>query len=95
MTINRIVNPLNLKKLNPIIFYSKNDELEVHLSEVEEGELFIKSLSTEMITVKGVVMQENKEKLSWKQDGEGLRITISNKIKVSNEQKECVINVLF
>ncbi len=87
---------IDIRTLEPIIFYSgKQDELHIFLNETEYGELIIKSLSHDQIQVKAVVLDETDEKLNWKQDHRGLRISVPETLLISKEAAGRVVKVTF
>ncbi|QIL39395.1 hypothetical protein G7074_08970 [Pedobacter sp. HDW13] len=56
---NPLKNAVDIRMLEPIIFYSgKHDELQIHLKEALNGELIIKSLNTAMLEIKAVMMAD-------------------------------------
>jgi hypothetical protein len=92
--------PMNLttkiRTLEPIIFYSgKDDELQIFLNETEYGELIIKSLSDDQIQVKEVLLEETSEKLNWKQDYKGLRISVPETVMTDGKTTGRVVKVTF
>jgi len=91
------MNPTtNIRTLEPIIFYSgKQDELQIFLSETEFGELIIISLSDDQLLVKEVLLEETNEKLEWKQDHKGLRISVPEGLQKSGGNMGRVLKVTF
>ncbi|MDQ0638955.1 hypothetical protein QF042_002520 [Pedobacter sp. W3I1] len=91
------MNPITkIRTLEPIMFYSgKQDELQIFLSETEYGELIIKSLSNDQIQVKAVMLDETGEKLNWKQDYKGLRISVPEGLQISGGNMGRVLKVTF
>ncbi len=91
------MNPTtNIRTLEPIIFYSgKQDELQIFLNETEFGELIIISLSDDQLQVKEVLLEETNEKLEWKQDHKGLRISVPEGLEISGGSMGRVLKVLF
>ncbi|WP_344851116.1 hypothetical protein [Pedobacter jeongneungensis] len=95
---NELMNPstTKIRTLEPIIFYSgKDDELQIFLNEKEYGELIIKSLSDNQLKVKEVFLQETNEKLEWKQDYKGLRISVPEGLEISGSSMGRVLKVTF
>ncbi|WP_440794072.1 hypothetical protein [Pedobacter sp. 22226] len=95
---NELMNPstTKIRTLEPIIFYSgKDDELQIFLNEKEYGELIIKSLSDSQLKVKEVFLQETNEKLEWKQDYKGLRISVPEGLEISGSSMGRVLKVTF
>jgi hypothetical protein len=96
MTIEPMNSTTNIRTLEPIIFYSgKDDELQIFLNETEYGELIIKSLSDDQIQVKEVLLEETSEKLDWKQDYKGLRISVPEAAVTNGETAGKVVKVTF
>ncbi|WP_316845493.1 hypothetical protein [Pedobacter psychrodurus] len=95
--MNNLMNPItNIKTLEPIIFYSgKDDELQIFLNETEFGELIIISLSGDQLLVKDVLLEETNEKLEWKQDHKGLRISVPEGLQMSGGKVGRVLKVTF
>jgi hypothetical protein len=61
-------NQLHIYEVNPIIFYSgEADELNIELLEFNYGELIIKSLSTAILKVKELIMENEEFTVKWKQ----------------------------
>jgi hypothetical protein len=86
----------NIKTLEPIIFYSgKDDELQIFLDVTEFGELIIISLSGDQLLVKDVLLEETNEKLEWKQDHKGLRISVPEGLQMSGGKMGRVLKVMF
>ncbi|RQO71037.1 hypothetical protein DBR40_17520 [Pedobacter sp. KBW01] len=82
--------------LEPIIFYSgKHDELQIHLKEVLNGELIIKSLNTAMLEIKAVMMADTDAPLNWKQNKECLKIVFDGELKPVEGNTNSVIKVVF
>lgn len=78
------------------MFYSgKDDELKVFLNETEFGELIIKSLSSNQIQVKEVLLDGTGEKLNWKQDYKGLRVSVPETLVTSKKATGRVVKVAF
>ena len=99
-THNRLSNPLknavDIRMLEPIIFYSgKADELQIHLKESLSGELIIKSLNTAMLEIKAVLMAGTNEPLNWKQNKECLKIVFDGELKAVEGNGNSVIKVIF
>jgi len=94
---NEIKSPsTNIRTLEPIIFYSgKDDELQIFLNETEFGELIIISLSSDQLLVKDVLLEETNEKLKWKQDYKGLRISVPEGLQISGGKMGRVLKVTF
>lgn len=87
---------IDIRTLEPIIFYSgKEDELQIFLNETEYGELIIKSLSNDQIKVKAVMLDETGEKLNWKQDYKGLRVSVPETLITSKKAAGRVVKVIF
>lgn len=87
---------IDIRTLEPIIFYSgKEDELQIFLNETEYGELIIKSLSNDQIQVKAVMLDETGEKLNWKQDYKGLRVSVPETLVTSKKATGRVVKVTF
>ncbi|WP_316827971.1 hypothetical protein [Pedobacter miscanthi] len=85
-----------IRTLEPIIFYSgKDDELQIFLNETEFGELIIVSLADDQLKVKEVLLEETDEKLEWKQDHKGLRISVPEGLQISGASMGRVLKVLF
>ncbi|WP_025142375.1 hypothetical protein [Pedobacter jeongneungensis] len=91
------MNPTtNIRTLEPIIFYSgKQDELQIFLSETEFGELIIISLSDDQLLVKEVLLEETNEKLEWKQDHKGLRISVPEGLEIKGGNMGRALKVTF
>lgn len=90
------MNATKIRTIEPIMFYSgKDDELKVFLNETEFGELIIKSLSSSQIQVKEVLLDETGEKLNWKQDYKGLRVSVPETLLISKEAGGRVVKVAF
>ncbi|KLT67399.1 hypothetical protein [Pedobacter sp. BMA] len=93
---DRVINPLNVSEINPIIFYSgKEDELMVELVGVKVGELIIKSLSTDVLLVKALKIADEDICLAWKQTEMGLRITLPELVTGEAERKKCRLIIRF
>ena len=87
---------IDIRTLEPIMFYSgKQDELQIFLNETEYGELIIKSLSNDQIQVKAVMLEETGEKLNWKQDYKGLRVSVPETLGTSKKTTGRVVKVTF
>lgn len=87
---------IDIRTLEPIIFYSgKDDELKIFLNETEFGELIIISLSDNQLAVKEVLLEETNEKLDWKQDHKGLRISVPEGLEIKGRSMGRVLKVLF
>jgi hypothetical protein len=87
---------IDIRTLEPIMFYSgKDDELQVFLNETEYGELIIISLSIDQFLVKEVLLEETNEKLEWKQDHKGLRISVPEGLQKSSGDMGRVLKVTF
>lgn len=87
---------IDIRTLEPIIFYSgKEDELQIFLNENEYGELIIKSLSNDQIKDKAVMLDETGEKLNWKQDCKGLRVSVPETLITSKKATGRVVKVTF
>ncbi|MBT2562175.1 hypothetical protein J7E50_16140 [Pedobacter sp. ISL-68] len=87
---------IDIRTLEPIMFYSgKQDELQIFLNETEYGELIIKSLSNDQIQVKAVLLDETGEKLNWKQDYKGLRVSVPKTLITSKKATGRVVKVTF
>lgn len=85
-----------IRTIEPIMFYSgKDDELKVFLNETEFGELIIKSLSISQIQVKEVLLDGTGEKLNWKQDYKGLRVSVPETLVTSKKATGRVVKVAF
>lgn len=91
------MNPITkIRTLEPIMFYSgKDDELQVFLNETEFGELIIISLSDDQFLVKEILLEETNEKLEWKQDHKGLRISVPEGLPKSGGDMGRVLKVMF
>ncbi|MGN8054970.1 hypothetical protein ACTJKN_01775 [Pedobacter sp. 22163] len=91
------MNPITkIRTIEPIMFYSgKDDELKVFLNETEFGELIIISLSNDHVLVKEVLLEETNEKLEWKQDHKGLRISVPEELQKSEGDIGRVLKVMF
>lgn len=97
---NPIANPLknavDIRMLEPIIFYSgKQDELQIHVKEALNGELIIKSLNTDMLEIKAVTLADTNAPLNWKQNRECLKITFEPGLAPVGEDMNRVIKVVF
>ena len=93
---NPLKNAVDIRMLEPIIFYSgKSDELQIHLKEPVIGELIIKSLNTGMFEIKEVMMADTNEQLNWKQNKECLKITFNAEPKANKQSADRVIKVTF
>jgi len=94
--LTQLRKSIDIRTLEPIIFYSgKNDELHIHLSKEDRGELIIKSLSKKMITVKEVTLLENDSKLSWKQNFKSLKIVVPTSIDEELNEQQAIIKIKF
>ncbi|CAH0155322.1 hypothetical protein SRABI27_03438 [Pedobacter sp. Bi27] len=92
----KLKNSIDIRTLEPIMFYSgKDDELQVFLNETEYGELIIISLSNDQFLVKEVLLEETNEKLEWKQDHKGLRISVPEGLQKSGGDMGRVLKVTF
>jgi len=94
---NEQINPAtNIRTLEPILFYSgKNDELQIFLNETEFGELIIISLSNDQLVVKDVQLEETDQRLEWKQDHKGLRISVPEGLQKNGGKMGRVLKVTF
>jgi len=93
---NPLKNAVDIRVLEPIIFYSgKHDELQIHLKEALNGELIIKSLNTNMLEIKAVMMADTDAPLKWKQNKECLKITFDTSLGPAGENGNRVIKVMF
>lgn len=89
-------NQLHIYEVNPIIFYSgEADELNIELLEFNYGELVIKSLSTAVLKVKELFMEDEEFKIKWKQDTKGLRITLPDGLTNDENRKKCTLKIKF
>ncbi|RBQ02426.1 hypothetical protein [Pedobacter miscanthi] len=96
MTSEPMNSTTNIRTLEPIIFYSgKEDELQIFLNETEYGELIIISLSDDQLKVKEVLLEETNEKLEWKQDYKGLRISVPEGLEIRGRSMGRVLKVTF
>lgn len=92
----KLKSSIDIRTLEPIMFYSgKDDELQVFLNESEYGELIIISLSNDQFLVKEVLLEETNEKLEWKQDHKGLRISVPEGLQKSSGDMGRVLKVTF
>lgn len=92
----KLKTSIDIRTLEPIMFYSgKDDELQVFLNETEYGELIIISLSNDQFLVKEVLLEETNEKLEWKQDHKGLRISVPEGLQKSSGDMGRVLKVTF
>lgn len=92
----KLKSSIDIRTLEPIMFYSgKDDELQVFLNETEYGELIIKSLPNNLIQVKAVMLDETGEKLNWKQDYKGLRVSVPETMGTSKKTTGRVVKVTF
>lgn len=90
------VNPLHIYEVNPIIFYSgEADELNIELLEFNYGELIIKSLSTVILKVKELIIENEEFPVKWKQTAKGLRITLPNGLINDETRKKCTLKIKF
>jgi hypothetical protein len=89
-------NQLHIYEVNPIIFYSgEADELNIELLEFNYGELIIKSLSTAILKVKELIMENEEFTVKWKQSAKGLRITLPNGLINDETRKKCTLKIKF
>jgi hypothetical protein len=89
-------NQLHIYEVNPIIFYSgEADELNIELLEFNYGELIIKSLSTAILKVKALVMENEEFTIKWKQSAKGLRITLPDGLINDETRKKCILKIKF
>jgi hypothetical protein len=89
-------NQLHIYEVNPIIFYSgEADELNIELLEFNYGELIIKSLSTAILKVKALVMENEEFTIKWKQSVKGLRITLPDGLINDETRKKCILKIKF
>jgi hypothetical protein len=89
-------NQLHIYEVNPIIFYSgEADELNIELLEFNYGELIIKSLSTAILKVKELIMENEEFTVKWKQSAKGLRITLPNGLINDETRKKCILKIKF
>jgi hypothetical protein len=89
-------NQLHIYEVNPIIFYSgEADELNIELLEFNYGELIIKSLSTAILKVKELIMENEEFTVKWKQSANGLRITLPNGLINDETRKKCTLKIKF
>ena len=94
--LTQLKTSINIRTLEPIMFYSgKDDELQFFLNETEYGELIIISLSNDQFLVKEVLLEETNEKLEWKQDHKGLRISVPERLQKSSGDMGRVLKVTF
>ncbi|MCZ4244185.1 hypothetical protein [Pedobacter punctiformis] len=78
-----MTNELTIKEVNPMIFYSgKQDEVQILLKAAETGELIVKSLTTEIMKVSDVSLDNDMAEISWHQDMNGLKISMPNQLPV-------------
>lgn len=92
----KLKTSIDIRTLEPIMFYSgKDDELQVFLNESEYGELIIISLANDQFLVKEVLLEETNEKLEWKQDHKGLRISVPEGLQKSSGDMGRVLKVTF
>ncbi|TCD05646.1 hypothetical protein EZ449_16290 [Pedobacter frigidisoli] len=96
LTKDKLLNPLNIYEVNPIIFYSgKEDELNIELVEFNHGELIIKSLSTDILKVKELIMEDEDFDIKWKQTTKGLRITLPDGLINDEFRQKCTLKIKF
>jgi hypothetical protein len=89
-------NQLHIYEVNPIIFYSgEADELNIELLEFNYGELIIKSLSTAILRVKELIMENEEFAIKWKQTAKGLRITLPDGLINDGTRKKCTLKIKF
>jgi len=89
-------NQLHIYEVNPIIFYSgEADELIIELLEFNYGELIIKSLSTAILKVKALMMENEAFTIKWKQSAKGLRITLPDRLINDETRKKCTLKIKF
>lgn len=89
-------NQLHIYEVNPIIFYSgEADELNIELLEFNHGELIIKSLSTAVLKVKALIMEDEEFTIKWKQSAKGLRITLPDGLINDETRKKCTLKIKF
>jgi len=89
-------NQLHIYEVNPIIFYSgEADELIIELLEFNYGELIIKSLSTAILKVKELIMENEKFPIKWKQNTKGLRITLPDGLINDGTREKCTLKIKF
>ncbi|WP_293305699.1 hypothetical protein [Pedobacter sp. UBA5917] len=89
-------NQLHIYEVNPIIFYSgEADELNIELLEFNYGELIIKSLSTAILKVKELIMENEEFPIKWKQTAKGLRITLPDGLINDENRKKCTLKIKF
>lgn len=89
-------NQLHIYEVNPIIFYSgEADELNIELLEFNHGELIIKSLSTAILKVKELMMEDEVFTIKWKQNAKGLRITLPDGLINDETREKCTLKIKF
>ncbi|WP_231424834.1 MULTISPECIES: hypothetical protein [Pedobacter] len=89
-------NPLNIHEIKPIIFYSgKDDELSIVLQEFNYGDLIIKSLSTDVLKVKELKIENEVVEVNWKQSAKGLRVSLPDVFINNKELKKCTLKIKF
>jgi hypothetical protein len=89
-------NQLHIYEVNPIIFYSgEADELNIELLEFNHGELIIKSLSTAILKVKELIMEDEAFAIKWKQNTKGLRITLPDGLINDGTREKCTLKIKF
>jgi len=89
-------NKLHIYEVNPIIFYSgEADELNIELLEFNYGELIIKSLSTAILKVKALIMENEEFTIKWKQSAKGLRITLPDGLINDGTREKCTLKIKF
>lgn len=95
-TSERSANQLHIYEVNPIIFYSgEADELNIELLEFNHGELIIKSLSTAILKVKELMMEDEAFTIKWKQNANGLRITLPDGLINDGTREKCTLKIKF
>lgn len=78
-----MTNELTIKEVNPMIFYSgKQDEVQILLKAAETGELIVKSLTTEIMKVSDVSLDNDTAEISWHQDMNGLKISMPSQLPI-------------
>ena len=93
---DQLTNSLKIYEVNPIIFYSgKEDELLIELVEFNHGELIIKSLTTRVLLVKELIMENENFEISWKQTDNGLRITLPDGLVNDEKREKCILKIKF
>ncbi|WP_131536628.1 hypothetical protein [Pedobacter nototheniae] len=80
-----MTNELMIKEVNPMIFYSgKQDEVQILLKAADTGELIVKSLTTEIMKVSDISLENDPTEISWHQDINGLKISLPNQLPVAD-----------